>query len=384
MYHGLRRYLGVMKLVFASDSFKGSLTSAEIAGLLERVAQEMLPDAECVSCPIADGGEGTIDAIASGCAGARIGVPAHDGLMRNVEGEVLLCEDGKAFVEVASTCGLTLLGQAERNPLATTSYGVGECIRFALDKGFGSVFVALGGSCTNDGGMGCLRALGVRFFDAAGCELHGFGRDLAAVARIDVSGLHPQVEHAEFTILGDVDNPLLGPQGATWTFGRQKGADDSRLEQLEAGMAHYAEVIASVFPDARFDVPGFGAAGGLGMALAVFLGARIRSGVEAVLDLVGFDSVAEGATLVVTGEGKLDGQSLRGKAMSGVIAHSKRLGVPVAAICGQVALEDRDLHRMGLRCAVSASAGQPLERAMANAEQNYLAAARRLLTASRP
>ena len=368
-----------MKLVFASDSFKGSLSSARIGELLETAAHEVLPDAECAVCPIADGGEGTLDAVGRVFEGARISFPAHDGLMRPMQGEILL-HDGRALVEAASTCGLALLDATERNPLLTTSYGVGECIRFALDRKCSELHVALGGSCTNDGGMGCLRALGIRFFDAGDCELFGRGVDLAEVARIDASGLHPWVEQATITILGDVDNPLLGACGATRVFGRQKGADDAALETLELGMRHFAEVISDAYPIVDFDTAGFGAAGGLGMALAVFLNARIRSGVEELLSLVGFDSIIEDADLVVTGEGRLDGQSLHGKAVSGVVAHAKRAGVPVAAICGTVALEGQDLSRLGLYRVIDASRGQTLEYALAHAEQNYLNAARDLLS----
>ena len=366
-----------MKLVFASDSFKGTLSSARIGELLEQAARKEFPSAECAVFRIADGGEGTIDAIRAACEGDRVIFSAHDGLMRPVEGEIFI-QNGKAFVEAASTCGLTLLDDTERNPLATTSYGVGECIRQALDQGCREVIVGLGGSCTNDGGMGCLRALGVRFFDAEGRELLGCGSDLAHVAQMDECGLHPKVKSASFTIMSDVENPLLGPNGATWVFGRQKGADDAALERLEQGMGRFTEIVGAAHPDVNFDTPGFGAAGGLGMALAVFLGARMRSGIEELLSVVGFDEAVRDADLVVTGEGKLDRQSLQGKAVSGVVSHARRAGVPVAAICGSVALEDRDLHELGLFRAIDISKGQPLDYALTHAEENYLKAAKGL------
>ncbi|MBR0404123.1 MAG: glycerate kinase [Eggerthellaceae bacterium] len=371
-----------MKLVFASDSFKGTLSSARIGELLVEAAQQELPGAECVVFQIADGGEGTLDAIRASREGERITFSAHDGLMRPVEGEVFSC-DGKAFVEGASTCGLTLLESEERDPLKTTSYGVGECIRHALDTGCGEVVVGLGGSCTNDGGMGCLRALGIKFFDADGHELLGCGADLVEVARIDERGLHPLVKSTAFTIMGDVDNPLLGPNGATRIFGRQKGADDAALDKLESGMASFAKVIEAAHPGTDFDTPGFGAAGGLGMALSVFLGARMQSGIEELLSAVGFDEAIEGADLVVTGEGKLDGQSLRGKAVSGIAAHAKRAGVPVAALCGTVALEGCDLRNLDLSYVIDISEGQPLDYALAHAEQNYLQSAKSLFSSLR-
>ena len=364
-----------MRFVFASDSFKGTLSSARIGELLIEAAHEVLPDAECTVFQIADGGEGTLHAIRAVCEGKSLAFPAHDGLMRLIEGEVFI-NKGKAFVEAASTCGLTLLHEDERNPLVTTSYGVGESIRQALDQGCSEIVVGLGGSCTNDGGMGCLRALGVRFFDADGRELLGCGADLADVARIDECGLHPRAKSATFTIMGDVDNPLLGPNGATWVFGRQKGANDATLETLESGMSSFAETVRVIHPDTDFNTLGFGAAGGLGMALSVFLGARMRSGIEELLNVIGFDAALFGADLVVTGEGRLDGQSLQGKAVSGIVAHARRAGVPVAAICGTAALEDRDVQGLGLACVVDISEGQPLDYALAHAEENYLRSAK--------
>ena len=366
-----------MKLVFASDSFKGSLSSTRIAELLEQAAHETLPNATCIAFPIADGGEGTLDAVARTLPCKHVVFPAHDGLMRPLESRILI-HDGTAFIEAATTCGLTLLEDDERNPLATSSFGVGECIRFALDQGCETIAIGLGGSCTNDGGMGCLRALGIRFLDAEGSELPGCGADLEAVARLDERGLHPQTQNATITVLSDVDNPLLGPHGATHVFGRQKGADDAALEALESGMRHFADVIAATHPEADFSTPGFGAAGGLGMALSMFLGARIRPGIDELLDLTSFDAALAGADLVVTGEGRLDRQSLHGKAVGGVASRAKRAGVPVAAICGTVALEADDLQALGLSRVIDASEGQPPHHAIAHAEENYLKAAEKL------
>ncbi|MBO4352512.1 MAG: glycerate kinase [Eggerthellaceae bacterium] len=366
-----------MKLVFASDTFKGSLSSVKIGELLETAAHEVFPDAECITFPIADGGEGTLDAIEHVRPGERAAFESHDGLMRPVETSVFLCGES-AFVEAAATCGLTMLDMGERNPLNTSSYGVGESICFALDKGYESISIGLGGSCTNNGGMGCLRALGVRFYDDEGRELGGCGADLERVARIDESGLHNCVHDVGFTIMSDVNNPLLGPNGATYVFGRQKGAGDRALARLELGMRHYAETIAETHPDVDFDTAGFGAAGGLGMALAVFLGAQMRSGIEELLYWFDFDATIDGADLVVTGEGKLDSQSLDGKVVSGVIAHAGRQGVPAAVICGKLDLDEQQLCNMDLAYVLETGKGQTLEHAMAHAEENYLRSAREL------
>ena len=370
-------YTGAMKFVFASDSFKGSLSSARAGELLTRAAREAFTDAECVVVPIADGGEGTLDALSAVRPGRRALFDAHDGLMRPTKGEVFLSGD-EAFVEAASTCGLAMLSADERNPLQTSSYGVGECIAFALDQGYRKVTVGLGGSCTNDGGMGCLRALGVKFFDADGRELAGCGADLERVARIDASGMDSRVRQTSFTIMGDVDNPLLGPRGATHVFGRQKGADDATLARLEAGIHCLAAAVGEARADVDFQTPGYGAAGGLGMALAVFLGAQVRSGIEELLRWANFDDIVRGADLVVTGEGRIDSQSLHGKAIGGVAAHAGRFGVPVAAICGSLAIDEKTLHDLGIERVLETAAGQDLAFALAHAEENYLNAARRL------
>ena len=371
-----------MRFVFASDSFKGSLSSDYIGELLETAAHEAFPDSECIVIPVADGGEGTLDAISSVRDGTRSALRAHDGLMRPIDTEVFFCGNS-AFVEAASTCGLTLIGNDERNPLAASSYGVGECVRFALERGYDNITVGLGGSCTNDGGMGCLQALGIRFLDSEGRELDGRGSDLERVAIIDESGLHSRARQVSFKVMNDVDNPLLGPCGATYVFGPQKGAHDQMLDRLERGMHVFAESVAANHPMADFSTPGFGAAGGLGMAFAVFLNAEMRSGIEELLNWIDFDAVAKGADLVVTGEGKLDDQSLRGKAVSGIAAHAKRIGVPVVAICGSVALDEHELSNAGISRAINVSEGQPLEYAMSHAAQNYLEAARHLFSSLR-
>ena len=368
-----------MKLVFASDSFKGSLSSVSIGNILEDEAKKRFPEAICVKLPIADGGEGTLEAISSMRDGERVSLAVHDGLMRSTTCEMFLCGDD-AFVEAASSCGLTMLAEEERNPLLTSSYGVGECVCHALDRGCKHVTVGLGGSCTNDGGTGFLRALGVRFFDAGGRELAGRGLDLERIATIDVEGMHKGVTSAAFTVMSDVSNPLLGPNGATCVFARQKGADDAMVERLEAGMVKYAKAVEMVFPGTDFSTYGFGAAGGLGMALSVFMGASIRPGIEELLRCQGFDDIIADADLVVTGEGSLDSQSLQGKAISGVASHAHRQGVRVAAICGKVNLPSDALNAIGFDVVIEAGAGQTLRQAMSHARENYIYAARKLFS----
>ena len=366
-----------MKLVFASDSFKGTLSSARIGALLTEVATDVLPDSQCIALRMADGGEGTLDAIGAVNAGEKISLYVHDALMRPVRCKIIV-DDDRAFVEAASTCGLSLLTESERNPFMTTSHGVGECVLHALYHGCTHIAVGLGGSCTNDGGMGFLRALGMRFFDERGSELAGCGADLARVSCIDADGLYPIARSADFTVLGDVTNPLLGPTGATRVFGGQKGADAAALDALEAGMENFARVIAETCPGVDFDTPGFGAAGGLGMALSVFLDAQLNSGIETLLQWLDFDNVIADADLVVTGEGKLDEQSLHGKVVSGVAGHARRAGVPVAVICGTSELDAAQLAELGVSHVAETSAERGADYAQSHAEEAFLSAAKTL------
>ncbi len=368
---------GDMKFVFASDSFKGTISSARICELLEQAARRAFPTCECVGLLMADGGEGTLDAIARTRPGKRIRFPAHEALLRPMQGEIFLC--GKdAFVETAQTCGLALLEEAERNPLATSSYGVGESIVAALDAGAERITVGLGGSSTNDGGMGCLRALGMAFFDSAGAQLAGTGADLAAAARIDTRNLDGRLGDAEFRIMCDVSNPLLGPCGATYVYGPQKGADAATLDRLEAGMQRFAQVVEKAHPAVDFATPGFGAAGGLGMALSVFCGGQREPGVHAMLRWADFDRVAADADLVITGEGQMDEQTLQGKVPLGVLERAWELGVPVAAVCGRIAGSEAMRQRLldaGFDHIIETGAGQSVEHALLHAEENYMQAA---------
>ncbi|MBR3034712.1 MAG: glycerate kinase, partial [Firmicutes bacterium] len=306
-----------MNFLFASDSFKGSLSSAKTAELLERAAKEVFPDCSCSSVPMADGGEGTAEAVIQAAGGKWVPVTVRGPLGEPVEAGYGLLPGGSAIIEMASASGLVLVDPSLRDPRNTSTFGTGELIAAALKAGCKDVTIAIGGSATNDGGMGCASALGVRFYDANGTLLTGRGDDLARVANIDVSGLLGEAKEARFTVMSDVDNPLLGPDGATFTFGPQKGAVPQIRDELEAGMENYAAVLKRDL-GADTDFPGAGAAGGLGAALKIFLNADMRSGAEAVLDLAGFDALLEQADLVVTGEGRIDWQSSHGKVVSAV------------------------------------------------------------------
>ncbi|MDM8271621.1 glycerate kinase [Thermophilibacter provencensis] len=370
---------GLPKFVFASDSLKGTLSSAATARLLTAAARRHFSGCACLSVPMADGGDGTAAALAQACGGELRRVRAADPLGRPVDAAYAMLPDGRAVIEMAAASGLPLLAPGEKNPLLTTTYGTGELIRAALGAGARDVTLALGGSATNDGGMGCMRALGARFLTADGNELAGCGADLARVASIDVSGLDPRVREAGFRLMCDVDNPLVGPEGASAVYGPQKGATPEKVAELDAGMASYARVLAATFGRNFADVPGAGAAGGMGAAAMAFLGARARSGIACVLELTNFSALLEGADLCVTGEGHADAQTSRGKVVDGVAAACAAAGVPCVAVVGGMSADAARLP--GLAAVVpTAIDAMPLEEALARAEELYALAAERLFS----
>ena len=298
-----------MRLLFASDSFKGSLTSKEISELLTEAARDVLTDADCIGIPVADGGEGTVDALIDAMGGEKVYVKVHNPLMAEIDAYYGKLSETSAVIEMAAASGLTLLSEEERNPLYTTTYGTSEMILDALDRRFTDIYIAIGGSATNDGGMGCGRALGLKFFDRDGGELSGTGIDLERLVYIDISVLDPRIKNTNITVMCDVTNPLCGEHGATRTFAEQKGASPEIIERLEGGMCNYRDVLRGLFGIDPNRITGGGAAGGLGTMLTAFLEGNMKSGIETVLDLVGFDELLSGADYVITGEGRCDWQS---------------------------------------------------------------------------
>ena len=368
-----------MRLLFASDSFKGTLSSRQTAELLERAALEVFGEVTCDRVAVADGGEGTVDAVVEAEGGQLVTVPVHGPLMGEVQASYGVLPGGRAVIEMAAASGLPLVPTELRNPLLTTTFGTGELIRDALDRGMTDISIAIGGSATNDGGMGCVRALGVRFLDAEGCELEGCGRDLEHVVRIDFSGLDPRIAGATITVMCDVTNPLCGLDGATYTFGAQKGATPQMQERLEAGMRTYRDVIRAQFGVDPDTLRGGGAAGGLGTALCVFLGGEMRSGIDAVLDLVHFDERLQGVDLVVTGEGRTDWQSCFGKVMQGVGERSRKAGVPAVGLCGSLGKGADQIFAHGIESLMTTVDGpMPLEEALDRAEELYYLGAIRM------
>ena len=368
-----------MKFLFASDSFKGTLSSDQTIELLTKAAEEVFGSCETSGVPVADGGEGTTDAVVKARNGEIITVPVHGPLMEMEQGFYGRLSDTEAILEMAAASGLPMVPEEKRNPLNTTTYGTGELLKAALDAGYTDIAIAIGGSATNDGGMGFASALGIRFLDQEGNVLEGRGENLEKVAHIDMSGLDPAVQKAHFTVMCDVTNPLCGPNGATYTFGKQKGGTPEILDRLEKGMQNYRDVIIREFGINPDEIQGSGAAGGLGAALKVFLHAEMKSGIETVLDLIDFDARLEGVDLVVTGEGRTDWQSCFGKVMQGVGDRSAKHQVPVAALCGGLGPDYEKIYAHGIRSIMTTVDGpMPLKEALDNASELYYKGAIRM------
>ncbi|WP_027602379.1 MULTISPECIES: glycerate kinase [Pseudomonas] len=359
-----------MKIVIAPDSFKESLSAAGVASALARGLRQALPTAEIRECPLGDGGEGTLDAVLAATGGevreARVTGPLGEPVTARWG---WLAEQRTAFVEMASASGLELVPKARRDVRVATSHGTGELLRAALDAGAERLVLAIGGSATNDSGAGVLQALGVRLLDGQGQALAPGGAALASLASLDLTDLHPRLAAVEVVIAADVDNPLCGPQGASQIFGPQKGASPEQVRELDAALAHFATVTAATLGRDVSEQPGAGAAGGVGFAALAFLQATFRPGIEVVAELVGLEKALEGADLAVTGEGRLDGQTLRGKTPAGVLRLAQRHGVPVVAVAGSLGEGYDALYQQGLAAAFSLVPGPlSLEEALAQAE----------------
>ncbi len=362
----------------AMDSFKGTLSSAHASELLVEVARRSFPSARLRQVMVADGGEGTVDAVVAATGGERIAVEVEGprgALIRAVYG---MLSGHHALIEMAAASGLPLIPASERDPRLTSTFGTGQLIKDALDRGATDISLAIGGSATNDGGMGAMRALGARFLDAQRHELVGTGADLARVASIDLSTMDPRIAQTHFHVMCDVDNPLVGARGATAVFAPQKGATTEIVATLEAGMRSFAHVLTATFGEDVSDMPGMGAAGGLGAAAHLFLHADVVSGIEQVLDLVEFDRMLVGVDLCITGEGHADAQSAHGKVISGVAARCGVAGVPCIAVVGAMDVTATELLDQGIAALIPTviECGSE-EDALIHAERNFILAAER-------
>ena len=357
-----------MKVVIAPDSFKESLSAAEVAAAIGRGWVKVFPDAELLLLPMADGGEGTVDALLASLGGERREQKVSGPLDELVSAHWGLLGDGSAAIEVAAASGLHLLEPAQRDVCRASSRGSGELLLAALDAGANRIVLGLGGSATNDGGAGLLQALGVRLLDAKGRELEPGGAALAGLTRIDLGHLDRRLDDVEVLVAADVDNPLCGPRGASAVFGPQKGASPYDVDLLDAALGHFASCTTQALGKDWQHEPGVGAAGGLGFALKAYLGASFCPGIQLVARIAGLAEAVVGADLVITGEGRLDSQTLHGKTPAGVAEVARRAGVPVIALAGSLGEDYQALYGVGIDAAFSLAPGPiSLQYAMANA-----------------
>jgi glycerate kinase len=324
------------KFVLIPDSFKGTMGSAEICGILADAIHAHVPGARIHAVPVADGGEGSVDAFLGALGGKKVFRRVKGPFFEPVEAFYGILDDGAtAVVEMAACAGLPLV-EGRQDPAAATTYGVGELMLDAARAGVKKIIVGLGGSATNDGGCGAAAAAGVRFLDRAGAALIPVGGSLSKIEAIDLSGYDSALRAVEIVTMCDIDNPLYGPEGAAHIFGPQKGADTAGIALLDAGLQNLDAAIARSLGKRLGKMPGAGAAGGMGAGMAAFFGAELKMGIDVVLDTVRFETLAEGADMILTGEGRIDGQSLRGKVVVGVARRARPLGVPVVAIVGDI------------------------------------------------
>ena len=417
-----------MRILIASDSFKGCFSSAEAASLISAGIEKALPGAIVDIMQVADGGEGTASVLSDALGGEVRKVPVFGPAGNPVEALFSILPGGEAIMDMASASGLTLVPDGKRDIMGATTYGVGQLILAALDAGCRRIMIGIGGSATHDGGIGMAEALGVRFYDSSGRVMSAdsgsmqpallsaesesmqpalfsaesesmqpallgadsgsaqpallSAKDLSDIAKIDTSGLDKRLSSAEVYVLCDVENPLCGPEGAAYTYGAQKGAGLDDIDYLDRSLGHYAEVVKRETGLDLAEVKGIGAAGGIALSLIAFTGAKMRSGIDYILDATGFDDRARAADLVITGEGKIDAQSAYGKAISGIAKRATTFGVPVAAVCGSIDGDIQDVYAAGI-CAVEAAVCRPMtiSEALENASENLINAAERLTRA---
>ncbi|KAB1473779.1 glycerate kinase [Cronobacter sakazakii] len=366
------------KIVIAPDSFKESLSAMDVARAIEAGFREIYPQAHYVCVPMADGGEGTVEAMVAATGGQIITTPVTAPLGNKVDSFFGLLGDGEtAVVEMAAASGLHLVPTAQREPRITTSYGTGELILAALERGVKAIIIGIGGSATNDGGAGMMQALGARFLDGEGRELAPGGAALARLERLDLSALDPRLAQVSVTAACDVDNPLCGEKGASAVFGPQKGATPAMVTELDAALRRFGEQLEAATGKAIISAPGAGAAGGMGAALLGMLNAELRPGIEIVIESLGLAQAVRDADLVITGEGRLDSQSIHGKTPIGVARVAKQFQRPVVAIAGSLTPDYQIVHEHGIDAAFSViDRIVTLQEALDDAERNLRVTAR--------
>lgn len=359
------------KILLVPDSFKGTLSSRQVCQVMAGQLRRFFPQAQVKSIPVADGGEGSVEAFLAAAGGERRTRTVTGPFGEPVEAFYGVLGDGRtAVIEMAACAGLPL-AEGRLNPERATTYGVGELLLAAKEAGCTKAILGLGGSCTNDGGVGAAAALGAKFTRADGAAFIPTGGTLGEIAALDVSPVAQALQGMELTAMCDIDNPLYGEAGAAAVFAPQKGADAAMVARLDAGLRHLGQVSARCLGRDFSHLPGAGAAGGLGFGMAAFCGAQLRMGIDAVLDAVGFDSLLPGTNVVFTGEGKIDSQSARGKVVSGVAARCRKAGVPVVAVVGQIGQGFEEMYQQGLTAVFSINrAAQPFAESRFHAGEN--------------
>ncbi len=325
-----------MQIIIAPDSFKGSVSAIEAANSIERGIKKVFKDAVTIKIPIADGGEGTVDAIIMGSQGTYKEAPVTGPLGEKLSAQYGILPDGSAVIEMAAASGITLVPKEKLNPMEATTYGTGELVKAALDSGAKKIIMGIGGSATNDGGMGFAQALGVVFKDQQGNVLGLGAKHLKTISMIDVTDLDKRLQEVEFVVACDVTNTLCGDQGASAVYGPQKGATPELVHELDDALRHYAAIIKDQLSKDILEVPGTGAAGGLGAGLLVFCKASLKSGIKTVLEAVNIEQHLKDTNIIITGEGKIDGQSIYGKVPVGIAEVAKPYDIPVIAIVGSI------------------------------------------------
>lgn len=362
------------KIIVISDKFKGTISSMEICSIAEQCIRQNFPGCEVIAVPVADGGEGTVDCFAAVCDGEKVTVTVNDSYNQPISASYLKLNNGAAVIEMASSSGLPQVGD-NKNPSKTSTYGVGQQIKHAVESGCRQIFVGLGGSSTNDGGCGCASALGVDFYDENGNTFVPVGGTLDKIKRIDITRCREFLKDVKITAMCDIDNPMHGERGSAYVFSPQKGADEEMVRFLDGQLKSLDRAIQDNLGLSVADVPGSGAAGAFGAGMLAFFGAELKSGIETVLDIVEFDRMLEGCDLVFTGEGKLDSQSLDGKVICGVAKRSKAHNVPVVVIAGTVdenVEESREFEDIGVSAVFSINRkAQAFEESKYHSKENY-------------
>lgn len=361
------------KIIISPDSFKGTMSSIEVCNIIEQGIENIFTDTEVIKIPIADGGEGTVDAFLTAIGGEKIKTKVKGPLFEEVEAFYGILPDKEtAVIEMAAASGITLV-EDKKNPLFTTTYGTGQLILDALNKGCSKIIIGIGGSATNDGGIGMAAALGVKFLDKENEEIDLNGRGLEKLERIDISGIDKRVKECSIVAACDVDNPLYGLIGAAYVFAPQKGADERMVKILDENLKNLAGIVRRDLDMDVQNIPGSGAAGGLGAGLVAFAGAKLQPGIKIVLDVVKYDEIISNADLIITGEGKIDGQSLRGKVPVGIAEKALKYHIPVIAIVGAVGDEAEKVYERGITSIFSTNLQPiPFEQAKICCRENLL------------